>query len=212
MSNLYLTPPQLEMPPIDPLLEAQQLPAQQCLEMVDIPIFDANKSYYQDFTTPTQIDIALEPPRTSSISSSSACSTNSSTEKSSASKPCTILETAFPTNSIPMAQDNSPSMMTTDLSHLGHILRDRQSDIANLVPLYFETIHFLWPILHHPTFDPQKVPQILLASIVVNMSWMTKVDWHKSIANATTRVFSQILTQSMVSILFAAISCTRISH
>jgi hypothetical protein len=42
------------------------------------------------------------------------------------------------------------------------------------------------------------VPRIILASIGVIMTWATEADWHKTIARATTQVFSQILAQSIV--------------
>lgn len=182
----------------------QARPTQLDYDISNMPAFDTNESYYRD--------IFISSSSASIPSPLSGCMThvhrtNSSTTSCYSTRSTTIPtpETAFPvqvtkdSGNLYMSHiDSSFSVTSSDYSPLEQILRNRQYDMATLILLYFETIHILWPILYRPTFDPHTVPSILSASIGVIMTWFTNAEWHKTIARTTTRVFSQILAQSIV--------------
>jgi hypothetical protein len=53
---------------------------------------------------------------------------------------------------------------------------------ARLIQTYFAELHQYWPILHAPTFDTTKAPDVLLGSIVMLASWLEGEPDHMKLA------------------------------
>ncbi|KAI0848788.1 fungal-specific transcription factor domain-containing protein [Daldinia vernicosa] len=103
--------------------------------------------------------------------------------------------THFNTSNIthtPLQQTSPPitQPQTTSESPRSAILTDSQTtyldtnspNTKRLVELFFQEIHPYWAILHAPTFELEKTPPVLLASMVILASWLEKGPDHKNLA------------------------------
>jgi hypothetical protein len=68
------------------------------------------------------------------------------------------------------ASSRSPQEIPVSDLH-GYLNKDTPAN-ARLIQTYFAELHQYWPILHAPSFDTTKVPDVLLGSIVMLASWL----------------------------------------
>jgi hypothetical protein len=78
------------------------------------------------------------------------------------------------------ASSRSPQEILISDLH-GCLTKDTPAS-ARLIQTYFAELHQYWPILHAPTFDPTKAPDVLLGSIVMLASWLEGEPDHMKLA------------------------------
>lgn len=81
------------------------------------------------------------------------------------------------------------------LSELRRTLNEDHLHMHKLLEVYFAKIHTSWPILHAPTFNPQKISPILLGSMLMLANLLDGDTKHTKIALV---VFEAILAARLV--------------
>ncbi|KAI0121943.1 hypothetical protein F4814DRAFT_438110 [Daldinia grandis] len=90
------------------------------------------------------------------------------------------LQQASPLTTQPQTTSGLPeSAVVTDPQTY---LDTNSPNTKRLVELFFKEIHPYWAILHAPTFELEKTPPVLLASMVILASWLERGPDHKQLA------------------------------
>ncbi|KAK6953315.1 hypothetical protein Daesc_005617 [Daldinia eschscholtzii] len=107
--------------------------------------------------------------------------------------PSTSLQQTPPSTTQPQAASEPPvSVEATDLQNYLYV---NSPNTRRLVELFFREIHPYWAILHAPTFELEKSPPVLVASMVILASWLEKGPDHEKLAQI---VFDEVSRIRMV--------------
>ncbi|KAI2780142.1 hypothetical protein F4815DRAFT_493536 [Daldinia loculata] len=92
-------------------------------------------------------------------------------------------------------QTTSESPRSTVVADSQTYLDTNSPNSKRLVELFFQEIHPYWAILHAPTFELEKTPPVLSASMVILASWLEKGPDHEKLAPI---VFDEVARIRMV--------------
>ncbi|OTB13874.1 hypothetical protein K445DRAFT_303878 [Daldinia sp. EC12] len=94
--------------------------------------------------------------------------------------PPTPLQQTPPSTTQPQTTSEPPG--SVDATDLQNHLDLNSPNTRRLVELFFREIHPYWAILHAPTFELEKTPPVLVASMVILASWLEKGPDHQKLA------------------------------
>ncbi|KAI2616798.1 hypothetical protein GGR54DRAFT_631560 [Hypoxylon sp. NC1633] len=98
----------------------------------------------------------------------------------------------------PFVSTPSQQQTTHDFPELSGITESRygfdrtSAETRRLVELFFSDIYPYWAVLHAPTFDIEKAPTILLASMIMLASWLEYGPQHQKLASVVFEELNRI--------------------